>query len=638
MELWGRAAAVAAAAAVTGKAAATTAATTAAATTAATTAAAAEFAAFHRGLAAAAAAAKSTRHYCRGLPVSAHSSCLSALTNSSSSSCCCCCNKSGARVSVGSGRFYSSPLRGFSSSSSTSNSSSSSSRSTRRRNISRSSSNRKGQRTDVCLNSKPQRDSVQQQPVSFETLAGIPWMSAGRLCRVAEAVAVRGPYDQNTWTQLIARAEMVLPSLTLTHLARLSTACLRTNPNIRSLVAQAGARDVCAVLQALSGLECLDSQLFDLLANRLSEPDVIKDCRFFQLAFALNALAAARVLNPQALAAAARSLEPASLDPQQANPQSYALLLNALARFHMEELRLRKTQHEQQQQQVQQQQLQQQQQPMQQQLQQQQQPMQQQQQEWTTKQQAEQQQQQQQWEEQQQRRQQQQRQQQQREEQQQEQQQEQQLESRQQQASLVLLLQRVDARGCCLALAALSRLQHREGFPAAAAAAAATAALRLSVHLKSLTAHQTATVLNSISAFPKLAPYLQAELLLHLRPRVRHLDPPGCVSALSALRRLRIDGTHPLAEELQRQAASLLHLCDWHALHSMASIARGGDFPYLLEVLQQQQKQQQQQPPSPAFLRFRELLRGSSSNTTAIPSSSSSSAHLQQVAAPWELT
>ncbi|KAL8272096.1 hypothetical protein Esti_003939 [Eimeria stiedai] len=539
---------------------------------------------------------------------------------------------------------------------------------------------KKGYRMDVCRSSKPQRDSEEQQPVSFETLAGIPWsvkqlvrswrkMSAGRLCRVAEAVAARGPYDQNTWAQLIARikikqvelrpssqmlfqqskaqsqglrAEMVLPSLSLKHLARISSACLRVswrpaaffavafkrNANLKTLVAEGEARDLCAILQALSGLECLDTRLFRLFADRLSEPEVFKECRFFQLAFALNALAAAGVLHPRILVAAGDLLDSTLRDPGEANPQSFALLLNALSRFHEEELSLRRILlHQPQQDQLQSQQQQQQQvvDHHHQRQQQQQQasveglelirqsldkciekalryPKEQQQQaeglkegQWQGQQQHQ-----------------------------------QDLPHGQQKqeraAVLMLLLQQLDARGCCLALAALSRLQRREGFAAVAAAAATAAASRVSEHLSKLTAQQTAALLNSISKFPQFSTSLTADLLLHLRPRVKHLDSTGCVSALSALQRIRISREDSLAERLQNQAASQLHLCDWQTLHSLASIARAGGFPLLLEALQRQQQQQQEQPSSPSYERFKELLQGiRSSSGNSINDSSGSS-------------
>ncbi|KAL8436272.1 hypothetical protein ACSSS7_001823 [Eimeria intestinalis] len=192
-------------------------------------------------------------------------------------------------------------------------------------------------------------------------------------------------------------------------------------------------------------------------------------------------------------------------------------------------------------------------------------------------------------------------------------------------AALVLLLQQVDARGCCLALSALSRLQQREGFAAVAAAAAAAAASRVSEHLSRLTAQQTATLLNSISKFPQLYPSLRAELLIHLRPRVKHLDPRGCVSALSALRRLRISREDSLAENLQKQAASQLHLCDWRTLHSLASVASAGGFSLLLEALHRQQQQQQEQHSSSNFERFKELLEGGKSSSSKSSDDGSSS-------------
>ncbi|OEH76468.1 hypothetical protein cyc_05823 [Cyclospora cayetanensis] len=381
---------------------------------------------------------------------------------------------------------------------------------------------------------------------------------------------------------------MVLPSMSLSHLARIASSCLRVrwrpaaffavcfkrNKDLEALVQRAEARDVCAVLQALAGLECLDTRIFSLLADRLAvsdlpypsaphacilqpphsrnthhppiphlqslsvgrvpikgpgdavyvqEPDVINNCRFFQLALAVNALAAGRVLNPRLLSAAGCRLATAC-DSSEANPQSFALFLNALARFHEEEMALRRRnlqepaslsdldtirasldkcivstlgwaiqdqEH----------------------------PLQ---------------------------------------EQQQEQPEHQQhcdsteakpmeheekcpqpRESHGRQPP-TLLLQQVDARGCCLALAALSRLQHRDGFAVLVAAAATATASQVPVHLAKLTAQQTATLLNSISKLLQVSPSLSSELLNHLRPRVKHLDPIGCVSALNAIRHLRL--------------------------------------------------------------------------------------------------
>jgi hypothetical protein len=50
------------------------------------------------------------------------------------------------------------------------------------------------------------------RPVSVETLASIPWMSAKSLSHAMREVSLRGPNDPQTWTHLVSRADMIAPS------------------------------------------------------------------------------------------------------------------------------------------------------------------------------------------------------------------------------------------------------------------------------------------------------------------------------------------------------------------------------------------------------------------------------------------
>ena len=50
------------------------------------------------------------------------------------------------------------------------------------------------------------------RPVSVETLASIPWMSAKSLSHAMREVSLRGPNDEQTWTHLVSRADVIAPS------------------------------------------------------------------------------------------------------------------------------------------------------------------------------------------------------------------------------------------------------------------------------------------------------------------------------------------------------------------------------------------------------------------------------------------
>jgi hypothetical protein len=50
------------------------------------------------------------------------------------------------------------------------------------------------------------------RPVSSETLASIPWMSAKTLSHTMREVSLRGPNERPTWTQLVSRADVIVES------------------------------------------------------------------------------------------------------------------------------------------------------------------------------------------------------------------------------------------------------------------------------------------------------------------------------------------------------------------------------------------------------------------------------------------
>jgi hypothetical protein len=57
------------------------------------------------------------------------------------------------------------------------------------------------------------------RPVSVETLASIPWMSAKSLSHAMREVSLRGPNDSETWKQLMSRADVIAASFNPKHAA-----------------------------------------------------------------------------------------------------------------------------------------------------------------------------------------------------------------------------------------------------------------------------------------------------------------------------------------------------------------------------------------------------------------------------------
>ena len=51
------------------------------------------------------------------------------------------------------------------------------------------------------------------RPVSLETLASIPWMSAKSLSHTMREVSIRGPHDADTWRHLVSRADVIAGSM-----------------------------------------------------------------------------------------------------------------------------------------------------------------------------------------------------------------------------------------------------------------------------------------------------------------------------------------------------------------------------------------------------------------------------------------
>ncbi|PHJ25455.1 hypothetical protein CSUI_000688 [Cystoisospora suis] len=200
-------------------------------------------------------------------------------------------------------------------------------------------------------------DSVNRGPVqplaavSPETLAGIPWMSRGRLCSIVEEVTERGPYDVTTWNKLLCRAEAISGSLSARDIGRLVVCMAKVNYFQPSLLSKL-ARQVLQGINDADGLTCsgllhgfsrlnrFDAKLFHAASRRLQETGVMRQCSLFSLSLALSACLRHKFVDEGLFVAAGNHMAELLPTCNAADQQSVALLLNCFARlFNMQQRR-----------------------------------------------------------------------------------------------------------------------------------------------------------------------------------------------------------------------------------------------------------------------------------------------------------
>ncbi|KYK70059.1 hypothetical protein TGPRC2_310200 [Toxoplasma gondii TgCatPRC2] len=180
--------------------------------------------------------------------------------------------------------------------------------------------------------------------VSYETLAGIPWMSRGRLCSVLEEVAERGPYDVATWNKLLCRAEAISASLSVRDIGRLVVGMAKVkyyHPSLlrkfsffaRRQIQDADALACSGLLHSYSTLNCFDPKLYEVVCNRMQKREVMHACKLFPLSLALSACVREKFVHEGLFLAAGECLSELLPACKPSDQQSVALILNCLARL-----------------------------------------------------------------------------------------------------------------------------------------------------------------------------------------------------------------------------------------------------------------------------------------------------------------
>ncbi|PFH34016.1 hypothetical protein BESB_071680 [Besnoitia besnoiti] len=180
--------------------------------------------------------------------------------------------------------------------------------------------------------------------VSYETLAGIPWMSRGRLCSVVEAVTERGPYDVATWNKLLCRAAAISASLSAQDIGRLVVSMAKVkyfHPGLlrklarlaQQRIEEADALACSGILYSYSSLNCYDPALFQAVCSRLKKREVMRGCQLFPLSLALSACVREKIVDEEFFLAAGERLSELLPGCKLSDHQSVALILNGLARL-----------------------------------------------------------------------------------------------------------------------------------------------------------------------------------------------------------------------------------------------------------------------------------------------------------------
>ncbi|CBZ55003.1 hypothetical protein NCLIV_054300 [Neospora caninum Liverpool] len=187
-------------------------------------------------------------------------------------------------------------------------------------------------------------DAAPPGAVSYETLAGIPWMSRGRLCTVLEEVAERGPYDVTTWNKLLCRAEAISASLSVRDIGRLVVGMAKVkyyHPSLlrkfsllaRRHIHEADAFACAGILHSYSTLNYFDAKLFEAVSKHLQKREVMDGCKLFPLSLALSACVREQFVDRRLFLAAGERLSELLPECKSNDQQSVALILNCLARL-----------------------------------------------------------------------------------------------------------------------------------------------------------------------------------------------------------------------------------------------------------------------------------------------------------------
>ncbi|SOV22520.1 conserved Plasmodium protein, unknown function [Plasmodium sp. DRC-Itaito] len=128
---------------------------------------------------------------------------------------------------------------------------------------------------------------LNKKHVSYDTLAGIPWMSHSRITKITERVCEEGPYDNITWSKLSERIYKICDSFHMKEIGRILYAYSKVRYRdiriIYKLIEQIKNKEIynidllsCAhVCHALNNLNYLDKNLFELFVKNIKNIKIL---------------------------------------------------------------------------------------------------------------------------------------------------------------------------------------------------------------------------------------------------------------------------------------------------------------------------------------------------------------------------
>ncbi|GAW80217.1 hypothetical protein, conserved [Plasmodium gonderi] len=140
---------------------------------------------------------------------------------------------------------------------------------------------------------------IRKRNVSYDTLAGIPWMSHSRITKTFERVSNEGPYDKITWEKLSERANKICDSFDIKEIGRIlyaySKVKYRDVKIIYKFIERIKNQDIknmdllgCAhICHSLNTLNYFDRKLFEMILSQFMRLPIGDNS--FPLVITLNA-------------------------------------------------------------------------------------------------------------------------------------------------------------------------------------------------------------------------------------------------------------------------------------------------------------------------------------------------------------
>lgn len=134
---------------------------------------------------------------------------------------------------------------------------------------------------------------VKKCNVSYDTLAGIPWMSHSRITKICERICCEGPYDKITWQKLSERIKRISKSLDLIEISRILQSYSRVQyRDVKMLyilieeikkkekLAHLDLRGCATISHALNNLNFKDNELFHIFFLKIKELPIERNSSF----------------------------------------------------------------------------------------------------------------------------------------------------------------------------------------------------------------------------------------------------------------------------------------------------------------------------------------------------------------------